>query len=110
MSWCTIESDPGVFTELISSIGVKGVQVDGLDCRATMSSDLLELYDLEAKSLEDLKPVYGNNTSSSFFSSFFPHIHVSHRIDLPLQVAEGNRFLHARCEPFPFCFQMLEKS
>jgi ubiquitin carboxyl-terminal hydrolase L5 len=44
--WCTIESDPGVFSELIRSIGVKGVELG-------------ELMTLEPEELEQLDPIYG---------------------------------------------------
>lgn len=52
MDWCTIESDPGVFSELIATVGVKDVKVE-------------ELYDLEGLGVDSSHKVYGMNNYCS---------------------------------------------
>lgn len=40
-SWTTIESDPGVFTELIERIGVQGAEVQCVDVHSDDSQHVL---------------------------------------------------------------------
>jgi len=45
-NWCTIESDPGVFTELIESLGARDVMVE-------------ELFSLSDEAFETIAPAFG---------------------------------------------------
>jgi Ubiquitin carboxyl-terminal hydrolase, family 1 len=47
--WCTIESDPAVFTELLEAVGVKGVELQ----------ELWSLDEMSLRQLQDESKVYG---------------------------------------------------
>jgi len=45
-NWCLIESDPGVFSEIIRELGCVGVQVE-------------ELWSLDAEQFKNIEPIHG---------------------------------------------------
>jgi ubiquitin carboxyl-terminal hydrolase L5 len=72
MSWCTIESDPGVFNALINEIGVKNVQVeeiyslDSSEQRKEKSHGLIFLFKYRAEN--DPRPVLDSTETPVYFA------------------------------------------
>eukprot|EP00930_Biecheleria_cincta_P015967 TRINITY_DN1313_c0_g1_i1.p1 TRINITY_DN1313_c0_g1~~TRINITY_DN1313_c0_g1_i1.p1 ORF type:complete len:404 (-),score=111.20 TRINITY_DN1313_c0_g1_i1:137-1273(-) len=78
--WCTIESDPGVFTQLCQEIGVKGVQFEeiySLGPEAFASLDLDKLYGLvflfKWKGEADPRPTVDASDHGIFFAQQVIH-------------------------------------
>lgn len=78
--WCTIESDPGVFTQLCQEIGVKGVQFEeiySLGPEAFASLDLDKLYGLvflfKWKGGADPRPTIDASDHGIFFAQQVIH-------------------------------------
>jgi hypothetical protein len=74
--WCTVESDPGVFTELISSFGVRDVEVQELYSLDLLQTDGVSECDSESQSRglvflfkwraeEDIRPIVQPEVSKS---------------------------------------------
>merc|ERR1712216_828242 len=73
--WCTIESDPGVFTSLCEEIGVKGVQFEevySLDAESMAAIDAEEIFGLVVlfkwKKDTEQKPSVNASDSGIFFA------------------------------------------
>ena len=61
--WCLIESDPGVFNELIEKIGVRGVELD-------------EVYDLEGLGSNGGNNLDGSSSNEEVFGLIFLFKHM----------------------------------
>lgn len=66
--WCLIESDPGVFTELVEKVGVKGVKFDeviDMDLIPRESHGLIFLFKCKT---QEARQVVSNPPNGLFFA------------------------------------------
>lgn len=85
--WCTIESDPGVFTELVERYGVKGVQ-------------FAEIYDYSESGMDFIINEYGNIYGIIFLFKFtekFKGSHFSQPTEAPPGMFYANQVINNAC-------------
>ncbi|KAH8584924.1 ubiquitin C-terminal hydrolase [Cryptosporidium sp. chipmunk genotype I] len=85
--WCTIESDPGVFTELVERYGVKGVQ-------------FAEIYDYSESGMEFIINEYGNIYGIIFLFKYtekFKGNHFSQPTEAPQGMFYANQVINNAC-------------
>ncbi|KAH8739643.1 hypothetical protein FG386_001200 [Cryptosporidium ryanae] len=78
--WCTIESDPGVFTELIEKYGVEGVQ-------------FTEIYDYSDCGINSIISEFGNIYGIIFLFKFIGRSKETH-INAPIEAPFGMFYAH----------------
>lgn len=87
VDWCTIESDPGVFTELVERYGVKGVQ-------------FTEMYDYSDDGLDFIINEYGNIYGIIFLFKFTDKLrgsHYSQPTEAPPGMFYANQVINNAC-------------
>lgn len=70
--WCTIESDPGVFTEMLEMVGVRGaqmVEVMSLDDFSAIESPLGLVFLFKYTGVKDERPVCVDPPADLFFAN-----------------------------------------
>ncbi|KAJ1614607.1 ubiquitin C-terminal hydrolase [Cryptosporidium canis] len=85
--WCTIESDPGVFTELVERYGVKGVQ-------------FAEIYDYSNTGMDFIIQEYGNIYGIIFLFKItdkYKEIHFSQPTEAPPGMFYANQVINNAC-------------
>ena len=97
MDWCTIESDPGVFTELIHSLGCTDVQLEEVISLDSLPAETLGLVFL----FKFKKELYANDTRHGISSEANRSVYFAKQTIQNACATHCGRLAGGRCGGWP---------